>query len=146
MKSCSSCGASNLDSESACGVCGGVLNESGSTTRRFFAEVPAGSGLHLRGLVTLLASVAVTVAGMFLLVSNTDFAVIGFYMLFIGLAAVGSVIGMFRGLPYQPNLGWHRSGDPDIAATNTKGSVPSNYKMMEVDREIEAKQKDEEND
>ena len=63
-----------------------------------------------------------------------------------GVASVGTVIGMFKGLPYVPNTGWHRGGDSDLAATATRGAMPCNAQMFEVDRELESKEKEEESD
>lgn len=71
---------------------------------------------------------------------------LGFFMLFIGVATVGSVIGVFKGLPYQPNLGWHRGGDPDLVSTATRGAMPVNMQMLEADRELEFREKEEESD
>jgi hypothetical protein len=53
---------------------------------------------------------------------------------------------MFKGLPYQPNLGWHKSGDPDLAATGRRGARPVNTEMLEVNRELGDKKKEDESD
>jgi len=69
----------------------------------------------------------------------------GFVLVF-GVASVGAVIGMFKGLPYQPNPGWHTGGDPDLVATATRGAKPVNMQMLEVDRELESREKEEKSD
>lgn len=146
MKSCSSCGASNIDSDRICGVCGGTLNE--AFQKRIQSSNPALKSspsriVHKRGLASLAVSLVTLASGIVLLEVAS---VLGLFMLLLGFAGTGSVFGFFRGLPYQPNSGWHRGGDPDLAATNSMGSLPSNYAMMEVDRRLESKRKSGEND
>lgn len=146
MKSCSSCGASNLDSDRICGVCGGSLDLTAHD--RIRSSNPALQSrptriVHKRGLASLALSFVAFGSGIVLLEVAPP---LGLFMLVLGFAGTASVIGFFRGLPYQPNSGWHRGGDPDLAATNTMGSLPSNYTMMEVDRRSESKRKSGESD
>jgi hypothetical protein len=71
---------------------------------------------------------------------------LGFFVLFLGVASVGALIGLFKGLPYQPNSGWHSGGDPDFAATAIKGAKPSHTQMLEVDRALESKEREQRSD
>jgi hypothetical protein len=67
-------------------------------------------------------------------------------MIFLGIVAVGSLLRFFEGMPYTQNGGWHRADDPDIVATNTKGAFPSQYLMLQADRDLELKEKQKQND
>ena len=81
-----------------------------------------------------------------LLLLGTAAASLGFFVLVFGVASVGAVIGMFKGLPYQPNPGWHKGGDPDLVTTATRGAKPVNMQMLEVGRELESREKEEKSD
>lgn len=149
MKQCLVCGTENFDQDIRCGVCQESLTVvdprtisrpantrfSNQTRRRF----------HVKGLAGLLVSVGLIVIGI-LLIPDSGMGPLGFFFLFIGILAVGSIISVFKGLPYQPNSGWHTAGDPDVVATSTRGSPPSGYSMFQVDRELENKKREEESD
>ena len=141
MKKCVECGALNQDVDMSCGVCGGSFT--GLRTAPQATAVTA-RRVHVRGFIQLIVGLVIVVSGILLM--GTAAATLGFFVLFLGVAWVGSVIGMFRGLPYQPNSGWHSGGDPDLAATATRGAKPANYRMLEVDRDLSLKEKEEEND
>lgn len=73
-------------------------------------------------------------------------SVIGFFVFILGITGVGSIMGMFRGLPYQPNPGWHADGDPDVIATMTQGRPPSSFTMSDVDRALTEEENAKKND
>jgi hypothetical protein len=149
LRKCVQCGALNNDSDASCGVCGGGLRSHSeealqSDQTRSQARVGTRPQVHPRGLIGLIVGLFLLVFGLMLLGSSA--ALLGFFLLFIGVVSIGTVIGMFKGLPYQPNSGWHATGDPDLAATATRGAKPSHVQMSEVDRELESKERKEESD
>jgi hypothetical protein len=141
LSKCVHCGALNRDSGLNCGVCGGNLTSSQRVSQE---SVVTSRMIHAKGLVGLVVGLVILTSGFLLL--DSPAAPLGLFLLFIGVASVGAVIGTFKGLPYQPNLGWHRSGDPDLAATGSRGARPVNTQMLEVDRELENKKREEESD
>lgn len=150
MRKCVQCGALSNDSDASCGVCGGGL--SGHSEEALHSDqmgrqvrVATRPQEHSRGLIGLIVGLVLLALGLMLLGSSSA-ALLGFFLLFIGVASIGTVIGMFKGLPYQPNSGWHATGDPDLAATATRGAKPGHVQMSEVDRELESKERREEND
>lgn len=147
MKICSTCGSTNLDQSARCGVCGGILASSTDRAHRKAPEAKSAYStrrLHVKGTIGLLAAIGFTLLSFALMF--TPASPLGFFFFFAGIIAVGSILRMFRGLPYEPNTGWHLGGDPDVAATSTRGSVSSAGRMFEVDRELEDKERRDQSD
>ena len=141
LRTCVQCGTQNLESDRNCGVCGRNLTALQPTLQ---PTVATNRRVHARGLIGLIVGIVLLGSGVLLL--GTEAAPLGLFLLFIGVASVGAVIGMFKGLPYQPDPGWHRGGDPDLVATATRGARPANMRMLEADRERESREKEEESD
>ena len=141
LRKCVQCGSLNQDSDANCGVCGRNLTALETSSH---VAVAASRRIHARGLLGLVVGIMLLAAGVLLL--GTWAAPLGFFVLVFGVASVGAVIGMFKGLPYQPNPGWHTGGDPDLVATATLGAEPVNVQMLEVDRERESREKEEKSD
>ena len=109
-----------------------------------FAVKARSRQVHPEGLVGLVTGLSLIVSGWYML--GPINSQLGFVLLLFGIVLTASILNLFKGLPYASNMGGHRGGDPDIVATSTRGSVPSNYGMYQVDREIEARDKEDQSD